>query len=110
MEPKRGVTMRVLDRPILEQVLETREFVAPPRVLKGKRLLLAILQRAADESKFMAQMAENSGRALEEYYTLTSEEKAALISGDIRKIEGWVGKLDSHLATWLWARLSQEKW
>lgn len=102
--------MRVLNRPILEQVLETREPVAPPRVVRGKQLLLAILQRAADESKFMARMAENPSEALDEYYTLTSEERAALISGDIKRIEGWVGKLDPHLATWLWARLSQEKW
>jgi len=41
---------------------------------------------------------------------LTTEERAALASGDIRKIESWVGKLDKELATWLWCRLSQEKW
>jgi len=34
----------------------------------------------------------------------------ALISGDIRKIESWLGKLDKRHATWLWCRLSQEKW
>ena len=59
---------------------------------------------------FEALFNQAQGAALEEYYDLTQEEKAALISGDIRKIEEWVGKLDSRLATWLWCRLSQEKW
>ena len=36
------------------------------------------------------------------------QERAALASGDIKKIESWVGKLDKRLATWLWCRLQQE--
>ncbi len=72
--------------------------------------LLAVLKRAATESEFLARLADNSQEALREYYTLTSEERAALASGDIKKIESWVGKLDKELATWLWCRLSQEKW
>jgi hypothetical protein len=72
--------------------------------------LLAVLKRAATESEFLARLADNSQEALKEYYTLTSEERAALASGDIKKIESWVGKLDKELATWLWCRLSQEKW
>ena len=79
-------------------------------VRKGKAAVLAVLERAAEDSRFLARLADNAGEALEEYYTLTSEEKAALASGDIRKIEEWVGKLDDRLATWLWCRLSQEKW
>ena len=72
--------------------------------------LLAVLRRAANESEFLARLAENPHEALREYYSLTAEEKAALASGDIKKIEAWVGKLDEELATWLWCRLSQEKW
>ena len=72
--------------------------------------LLGVLKRAAAESEFLARLAENPQEALKEYYTLTSEERAALASGDIKKIESWVGKLDKELATWLWCRLSQEKW
>lgn len=72
--------------------------------------LLAVLRRAANESEFLARLAENPHEALREYYSLTAEERAALASGDIRKIEAWVGKLDEELATWLWCRLSQEKW
>jgi hypothetical protein len=77
--------------------------------LEGKQVILAILGRAADESDFLARLSDDPGEALAEYYTLTSEERAALASGDIKRIEGWVGKLDKRLATWLWCRLSQEK-
>ena len=72
--------------------------------------LLSVLKRAATESAFLARLAENPQEAMKEYYSLTAEERAALASGDIRKIESWVGKLDNKLATWLWCRLSQEKW
>lgn len=81
--------------------------VRPPR---GKEAIMAVLARAADDSPFLAQLADDPGKTLAEYYTLTPEELAALISGDINKIEEWVGKLDKRHATWLWLRLSQEKW
>ena len=77
--------------------------------LKRKVRILAVLARAADDSEFSARLAENPSEALGEYYTLTQEEITALISGDINKIEGWLGKLDQRHATWLWARLNKEK-
>ena len=77
---------------------------------KGREVILAVLARAADDSQFLAQLADNPTEALSGYYSLTQEEVAALVSGDIKKIEGWVGKLDKRHATWLWCRLSQEKW
>lgn len=80
------------------------------QVMPGKDELLAVLKRAASESEFLARLAKDPHEALKEYYSLTAEERAALASGDIRKIESWVGKLDKELATWLWCRLSQEKW
>ena len=83
---------------------------AVEKKVKGKEAILAVLARAADDSEFLAQLVENPTEALNEYYTLTQEEVAALVSGDIKKIEGWLGKLDKRHATWLWNRLSQEKW
>jgi len=80
------------------------------QIVPKKGELLAVLKRAASESEFLARLAEDPHEALKEYYTLTAEERAALASGDIRKIESWVGKLDKELATWLWCRLSQEKY
>jgi hypothetical protein len=78
--------------------------------LKGKEAILTILARAADDHDFLGRLADNPGETLSEYYTLTQEELAALASGDIQRIEEWVGKLDKRHATWLWSRLSQEKW
>jgi len=87
----------------------TRENVEV-QVSPGKGEVLAVLKRAATESEFLARLADDPYEALKEYYSLTSEERAALASGDIKKIESWVGKLDKELATWLWCRLSQEKY
>jgi len=87
----------------------TRENVEV-QVVPGKEEVLAVLKRAATESEFLARLADDPHEALKEYYSLTSEERAALASGDIKKIESWVGKLDKELATWLWCRLSQEKY
>jgi hypothetical protein len=76
----------------------------------SKEAILEILARAADDSNFLAQLSDNPEKTLSQYYVLSWEERAALSSGDIKKIESWVGKLDKRLATWLWCRLSQEKW
>ena len=70
---------------------------------------LQYVHKAAQDNEFFARLAENPTAALREY-DLTSEEKAVLMSGDIRKIESWVGKLDERLKKWLVARLAQEKW
>src|SRR4030042_3152015 len=90
-------------------VIVTRETVSTG-VVSEREELLSILKRAANEAEFLARLAENPQEALKEYYSLTAEERAALASGDIRRIESWVGKLDKELSTWLWCRLSQEKY
>ena len=84
--------------------------ITPEERAKGREAILEILTRAAEDSKFLARLAADAGEALAEYYTLTQEEVVALVTGDIKKIESWVGKLDKRHATWLWCRLSQEKW
>jgi len=94
----------------LENMREMTKFKAHEKKLRGKEAIMAVLARAAEDSDFLARLAEKPGETLDEYYTLTHEELAALISGDIKKIESWVGKLDKRHATWLWCRLSQEKW
>ena len=90
--------------------VEKTKTITPEERLKGREAILAVLARAADDSKFLARLADSPTEALSEYYTLTQEEMAALASGDIKKIESWLGKLDERHATWLWCRLSQEKW
>jgi hypothetical protein len=48
--------------------------------------VLAALDRAAQDNAFLARLAENHAEALKDY-ELTAEEKAALMSGDIRKVQ-----------------------
>ena len=102
--------------PTIAQILEELESDLQVTIEKkveeapsGKDAILAILARAADDHKFLARLAEDPGKVLKEF-NLTWEERAALGSGDIRKIESWVGKLDERLSTWITCRLQQEKW
>ncbi len=81
----------------------------PEYKVSAVNAVLAVLDRAAQDNAFLARLAENPAEALKDY-ELTTEEKAALMSGDIRRIESWLGKLDERLKTWLMLRLSQEKW
>ena len=94
----------------MAKVFTVKEEKVSGQVATGREELVAVLRRAATESDFLARLAENPQEVLKEYYLLTTEEVAALASGDIKRIESWVGKLDEKLATWLWCRLAQEKW
>jgi formate dehydrogenase alpha subunit len=94
----------VLTNDALDKVAKIPEFK-----VSAVNAVLAVLDRAASDNSFLARLAENPAEALKEY-DLTAEEKAALMSGDIRKIESRLGKLDERLKTWLMLRLSQEKW
>jgi len=89
-----------------EAVAEKTKSLTSEERLKGREAILAVLARAADGSQFLTQPAANPTEALRGYYTLTQEEMAALVSGDIKKIEGWLGKLDKQHAIWLWSRLN----
>ena len=53
-------------------------------------------------------LAQPSGAL--EGYSLTSKERAALLSDDISWIEAYVGKLTDRLRTWLGCRLQQGAW
>lgn len=94
----------------MAEVTTVRKGKVGIEVAAGREALIAVLKRAATESDFLARLAESPQEALKEYYSLTAEEVAALASGDVKKIESWIGKLDEELATWLLCRLAQEKW
>jgi hypothetical protein len=73
------------------------------------RGIIDVLERAATDDDFIAQLTQDGQKALRDY-RLTWQEKAALLSGDIRWIESHVGELDARQRTWLDCRLQQEKW
>lgn len=100
----REAPANILTNPVIDPVAKIPEY----KVCAVKPVL-SVLDRAAQDNNFFAQLAKNPTEALKNY-DLTPEERAALATGDIRKIESWVGKLDERLKTWLIARLTQEKW
>jgi formate transporter len=100
-----------LAEPIRAQIAELicNKSKEPAALDTGGKAILAVLGKARDDTSFLARLAEDPDKALKDY-DLTSEEKAALASGDIRWIESKLGTLDEPLRTWLTARLAQERW
>ncbi len=95
----------ILTSPAHDPVAKIPEFK-----VSAVKAVLAVLDRAVQDNEFFARLSENPKKALLEY-NLSNEERAAIISGDIRKIESWTGgKLDERLQQWLIARLQQEQW
>lgn len=94
--------------PIIKRITEV---LAVPvlRTRNSRRDMIKVLERAANDDGFIAQLTYEGSKALQGY-NLTLEERAALLSGDIRWIEAKVGKLNDRLSTWLWCRLQQEIW
>ena len=98
-----------------ENVLVRDKPVAIPRIRPGRdrgvhrEEILRVLERAAADNSFIAQLTYQGDEALQGY-DLTWQEKAALLSGDIRWVEARLGKLDARLRTWLDCRLQQEMW
>lgn len=90
---------------------ETKGAVVVPvfSTWESRKEIIRLLERAADDTGFIARLTYDGSKALRGY-NLTLEEKAALLSGDIRWVEAHIGQLDGHLSTWLWCRLQQEIW
>jgi hypothetical protein len=96
-------------------VLTQEKPVPRPWIVRARRKpvnrseILDVLDRAATDSRFIAQLTDQGLDALSRY-DLTCPEKAALLSGDIRWIEAHIGKLSTRQRTWLECRLQQEIW
>lgn len=71
--------------------------------------ILRVLQRAAHDPAFIADIVDKGSAALRNY-RLTLREKAALISGDIGWVEQRVGKLTASQCTLLNCMLQREAW
>ncbi|MBU1744754.1 MAG: formate dehydrogenase subunit alpha [Proteobacteria bacterium] len=71
------------------------------------KAILTVLEKGAEDNKFLTALAENPAGVLSSY-DLTPEHRKALVNGDIASIENWIGPLDQRLKTWLTQRLKQE--
>jgi DNA-binding NtrC family response regulator len=85
-----------------EREPESQTLVHPAEVL-------LVLERAAREATFTADLFYNGANALDPY-DLTSAEKLAILTGDINWIETHIGPLSAEQRRWLEQRLSAEVW
>jgi formate dehydrogenase alpha subunit len=77
--------------------------------VSGKEAMLSALYRASREPAFVAQLARDPQGALKDY-KLNDVEKAAILSGNVAKIEALTGKLNDRLRVWILSRTDSEKW
>ena len=89
-----------------EQV-ETAE--AQEEKLIQKREVTNVLNRTAEDEAFWTELMENGSEALQEY-NLSSEAKAAIISGDLKWINERVGELTQKQLMFIFKRLEREVW
>jgi len=99
------VTSDLLDKNRSGGWAETRRATGLP----ARGTIIEVLAKAADDRKFLARLAENPYRVLQEY-DLSEEERLVLARGDADKLEAWVGKLDARLSTWPKVRRGQNTW
>jgi len=91
-----------LTNPVFDPQAKIPEFK-----VSSVKAILTVLERAAEDNKFLAALAENPAGVLASY-DLTPQHREALVHGDIESIEKWVGPLEERLQVWLKVRLQQE--
>lgn len=74
-----------------------------------KREVLSVLNRTSDDAGFWNDLMEKGSDALEEY-RLSSEAKAAIISGDLKWINENIGELTQKQLMFIYKRLEREAW
>jgi DNA-binding NtrC family response regulator len=79
------------------------------QVLVHREEVVRVLARAASDPSFSAELLERAADALEGF-TLTAGEKLAILTGDVRWLEGHLGPLAPPQRRWLESRLGAEIW
>ena len=74
-----------------------------------KREVAEVLNRTGDDSKFWLSLMENGSQVLKTY-TLSSEAKAAILSGDLGWINRNIGELTQKQLMFIYKRLESEVW
>ncbi len=86
---------------------ESKNVKSEARQVK-RNAILAALAKAGGEATSPDDSATEPDEENNSYYTLTRDEVAALVNGNIDKIESWVSNLDRRHATWLLRWLIKE--
>jgi len=74
-----------------------------------KRELINVLNRTADDDDFWKDLMENGSAALKNYH-LSTEAKAAVLSGDLGWINHNIGELTQKQLMFIYSRLEREAW
>jgi DNA-binding response OmpR family regulator len=74
-----------------------------------KKEVIRVLEKAAEQDDFWVALHEKGSEALRGYQ-LTSEAKAAIVSGDINWLRQNVGELTDKQLSWIHSRLEMERW
>jgi DNA-binding response OmpR family regulator len=88
---------------------ETKKAESDEEKLIQKREVTQILNRTAEDTEFWKDLMDNGSVALEEY-RLSSEAKAAIVSGDLRWINENIGELTQKQLMFIYKRLEREAW
>ena len=107
-----------LEKPFLPDVLlktiekvisKAGNYNPEPQEMMNHEEILKILDRTDKDNDFVANLFYYGSEALEEY-NLTSAEKLAILTGDIKWLEKNIGELKPNHKRWLEQRLSAEIW
>ena len=77
--------------------------------LVQKRQIIEVLNRTSEDEEFWRDLMEQSSEALEGY-RLSSDAKAAILSGDLKWINENVGELTQKQLMFIYKRLEREAW
>jgi len=83
--------------------------VSQEEKLIQKREVTRVLNRTSEDEEFWMELMETGSEALKEYH-LSSEAKAAIISGDLKWINEHVGELTQKQLMFIFKRLEREVW
>ena len=98
----------LLDSMMMPSILHGAR-VRPEHQVVHRSEVMRVLERAAHDPGFIADVADKGSAALRNY-DLSFPEQAALVSGDIRWIQKHVGELTERQCTLLDCMLQREAW
>jgi len=103
IEAVENVTNKTLKFPVKDIEKSVREKIIE------KEQVIKVLDRASKDTEFWSELMENGSNALKDY-RLSSEAKAAIVSGDIKWVRQNVGELTNDQLSYLLHRLECEVW
>ena len=106
---KNAITEALLTQEETAVKTEIKKAETEEQRLIQKREVAQVLNRTAEDSDFWKDLMENGSIALEGYH-LSSEAKAAIVSGDLKWINENIGELTQKQLMFIYKRLEREAW